>query len=85
MAWLQTLAEDVLRMTYSDIVVYVVIPLFGLLSGNRARTVDGLHRKYGPVVRLGPNELSFTSPAAVDTIHNQMSIWAREACSACEI
>lgn len=28
-----------------------------------------LHRKYGPVVRIGPNEVSISSPAALDIIY----------------
>lgn len=29
----------------------------------------GLHRKYGDVVRLGPNTLSFSSPSAIKVIY----------------
>ncbi|KAL1876832.1 hypothetical protein VTK73DRAFT_9134 [Phialemonium thermophilum] len=39
------------------------------LSGSRARTVDRLHKKYGPVVRLAPNELSFSSLECVKPIY----------------
>ncbi|KAK5659655.1 hypothetical protein OQA88_863 [Cercophora sp. LCS_1] len=35
------------------------------LSGHRAATVAALHKRYGPIVRLGPTELSFTSRSAV--------------------
>lgn len=43
--------------------------LFVDLSGNRALTVHALHRKYGPVVRLAPNELSFAQKDAVKPIY----------------
>ncbi|KAK1985953.1 cytochrome P450 [Colletotrichum cereale] len=33
------------------------------------RHAKTLHDKYGPVVRVGPNELSFTSPEALDEIY----------------
>jgi cytochrome P450 len=39
------------------------------MSGNRARTVDALHKKYGPVVRLAPNELSFCCREAIRPIY----------------
>ncbi|GAB1319337.1 hypothetical protein MFIFM68171_09547 [Madurella fahalii] len=39
------------------------------LSGYRGRTVDALHRKYGPIVRLAPNEVSFSCKEAVKSIY----------------
>lgn len=33
------------------------------------RSHIALHRKYGPVVRLGPNTLSFSDPEALKTIY----------------
>jgi hypothetical protein len=39
------------------------------LSGARAATVDALHKKYGPVVRLAPNELSFSSVECIKPIY----------------
>lgn len=33
------------------------------------RTHIALHKKYGPVVRLGPNTLSFSDPEALKTIY----------------
>ncbi|KAH8169572.1 cytochrome p450 domain-containing protein [Sarocladium implicatum] len=39
------------------------------LRANRTLYVHSLHQKYGPVVRIGPNELSFTSWAAVKEIY----------------
>ena len=43
--------------------------LFVDLSGYRARTVHALHKKYGPVVRLSPNELSFAGKDAAKSIY----------------
>lgn len=43
------------------------------LSGHRAATVDALHKKHGPVVRLAPNELSFAGKEAVKTIYGSNS------------
>lgn len=39
------------------------------MSGSRGRTVDALHKKYGPVVRLSPNEISFSSVPCIKTIY----------------
>ena len=38
--------------------------LWGLLRGRWPFDAHQLHMKYGPVVRLMPNEVSFTSPQA---------------------
>lgn len=43
--------------------------LFVDLSGFRGRTVDALHKKYGPVVRLAPNELSFSALPCIKAIY----------------
>lgn len=37
--------------------------------GTRTRTLHALHKRYGPVVRVGPREVSFNSTAAVRTIY----------------
>jgi cytochrome P450 len=39
------------------------------LAGNKASTVDALHKKYGPVVRVAPNELVFSSVEAIKPIY----------------
>jgi hypothetical protein len=39
------------------------------LRANRTRYIHGLHRRYGPVVRIAPGEVSFTSWAAVKEIY----------------
>jgi hypothetical protein len=43
------------------------------LSGHRSTTIHKLHKKYGPVVRLAPNELSFDSPQALKEIYSANS------------
>lgn len=37
--------------------------------GTRTRTINKLHDKYGPVVRVGPNEIAFNSLSALKTIY----------------
>jgi cytochrome P450 len=39
------------------------------LSGYRSETVHKLHERYGPVVQLGPSELSFSNMQAVNDIY----------------
>ncbi|KZL67040.1 cytochrome p450 [Colletotrichum incanum] len=39
------------------------------LRANRTRYIHGLHQKYGPVVRIAPNEVCFTSYEAVKEIY----------------
>jgi hypothetical protein len=43
--------------------------MFKEFSGCRRRFVHDLHKKYGSVVRLGPNEVSFASAEAVKEIY----------------
>lgn len=38
-------------------------------TSNRRESIHNLHRSYGPVVRLGPNEVSFTSLDAIKEIY----------------
>jgi cytochrome P450 len=46
-------------------------------KGTRTRTIHQLHQKYGPVIRVGPNELSFNSLAALKTIYGAGSGFER--------
>jgi len=46
-------------------------------GGHRAATVDALHRKYGKIVRLGPNELSFTGAEAMQKIYGAGSSFSK--------
>lgn len=39
------------------------------LNANRRGYIHDLHVQYGPVVRIGPNEVSFSSPEAVREIY----------------
>ncbi|EON67623.1 hypothetical protein W97_06766 [Coniosporium apollinis CBS 100218] len=43
--------------------------LFIELAGKRTTTVHALHKRYGPVVCIAPNELSFNTIDAVETIY----------------
>ncbi|KAL9120574.1 MAG: hypothetical protein Q9187_002869 [Circinaria calcarea] len=38
-------------------------------AGIQFRTISSVHQKHGPVVRLGPNEISVNSPAGLRTIY----------------
>ena len=38
-------------------------------TSNRRPYIHELHQKYGPIVRLGPNEVSFTSLEAIKEIY----------------
>ncbi|TVY83671.1 putative sterigmatocystin biosynthesis P450 monooxygenase [Lachnellula suecica] len=46
-------------------------------KGTRTRTIHQLHQKYGSVVRIGPNELSFNSLTALKTIYGAGSGFER--------
>jgi len=46
-------------------------------SGDRTRTIHKLHQKYGPAVRIGPNELSLNSLTAMKTIYGAGSGFER--------
>lgn len=46
--------------------IWLIIQEF---AGNRRLYIHELHKKYGPVVRLGPNEVSFISADAVKEIY----------------
>lgn len=39
------------------------------LVAQRTMTIHKLHEKYGPVVQIGPNELSFSSMESIDSIY----------------
>jgi len=46
-------------------------------GGKRSETIDALHRKYGKVVRVGPNELSFTGTEAMQKIYGAGSAFSK--------
>ena len=43
------------------------------ILGYRAAFIDRAHRKYGPVVRIAPDELSFNDPSLIKEIYGQGS------------
>ena len=45
--------------------------------GSRTRTINVLHRKYGPAVRIGPNEVTFNSTPALRAIYGAGSGFER--------
>ncbi|KAG8163047.1 hypothetical protein KVR01_007525 [Diaporthe batatas] len=45
--------------------------------GRRTRTIAQLHSRYGPAVRVGPNEVSFNSLSALKTIYGPGSRFGR--------
>jgi hypothetical protein len=46
-------------------------------NGTRTRKIHSLHAEYGPVVRIGPNEVSFNSISALRTIYGAGSGFQR--------
>lgn len=48
-------------------------------KGTRTRKLNELHAKYGPAVRVGPNEVSFNSISALRTIYGAGSGFERTA------
>ena len=45
--------------------------------GTRTRRMQTLHEKYGPVVRIGPNEVSFNSLSALLTLYGAGTVFQR--------
>lgn len=45
----------------------------------RTSHIHALHQRYGPTVRIGPNEVSFTSPVAVKQIYNRTGEFEKSA------
>jgi cytochrome P450 len=43
------------------------------MSGQRAKTIESLHLKHGPVVQIGPTEVSFNSIPAIDILYGSQS------------
>ncbi|EKG14889.1 Cytochrome P450 [Macrophomina phaseolina MS6] len=46
-------------------------------TGRRTRTIHALHAQYGPVIRIGPNEVHFNSLSALRTIYGPGSGFGR--------
>ncbi|KAI0161033.1 cytochrome P450 [Hypoxylon sp. FL1284] len=49
-----------------------------LLSGSKARYVHSLHEKYGPIVRLGPNEVDVSDVNGAREIHKVRSKYIKD-------
>lgn len=47
------------------------------LQSRRTRTIHALHQRYGPVVRIGPNEIHFNSLSALKKIYGPGSPYGR--------
>lgn len=72
---------------YADPANYIPGPfLFGLTKwrlafedwkGTRTQTIDKLHKEYGPIIRIGPNEIHFNSLRALKTIYGAGSKYGR--------
>lgn len=43
--------------------------LYSVWKGDHHRTEIALHKKYGPLVRIGPNHVSVSDPSAVSIIY----------------
>ena len=52
---------------------------YGNLQGRKSHRIHAAHLKYGPVIRVAPNELSFSSPAAVRDIYTNDAFVKEEA------
>ncbi|OAQ59226.2 benzoate 4-monooxygenase cytochrome P450 [Pochonia chlamydosporia 170] len=50
---------------------------YHVLKLNSHLVVDELHRKYGPVVRIGPNLLSLSDPSLIKTIYKFENDWEK--------
>lgn len=47
------------------------------LAGLRTLTIHQLHQKYGPVVRVGPHEVSFADQESVNEIYSQQTVFMK--------
>lgn len=52
---------------------------YGNLKGSKSHRIHAAHQRYGPVVRVAPNELSFSSPDAVRDIYTSDAFVKEEA------
>jgi cytochrome P450 len=46
-------------------------------AGDRTQTIHKLHQKYGPVVRIGPREVSFSDRNVIKDIYGQTSVYLK--------
>ena len=68
------------------------IPRFGwVLTGNAHEVNTGLHKKYGKLVRFGPNMVSVSDPAEIPHIYGfngkfiKVRMWQRESPAPCRM
>jgi len=54
--------------------------IFVDFAGNRTSTIHKLHQKYGPAVRVGPNEVSFSDIGSVKEIYGQQTPFMKAPC-----
>ncbi|OQO05753.1 hypothetical protein B0A48_09847 [Cryoendolithus antarcticus] len=47
------------------------------LAGFRTTVIHKLHLRYGPTVRIGPQEVSFASAEAINTIYGQQTVFMK--------
>lgn len=50
----------------------------GNFHGCKSERIHVAHQHYGPIIRVGPNELSFAVPAAVQEIYNNNDVFVKE-------
>jgi cytochrome P450 len=50
---------------------------YWMRQGEYTLFVDKLHKKYGKLVRLGPNYVSVSDPAAVSTVYGTNPVWIK--------
>lgn len=55
--------------------------LFAIYKGNFELTNIELHKKYGPIVRIAPNEFSIDDYEAAKTIYGNESAFVKVCCS----
>ncbi|KAF1355576.1 cytochrome P450 [Delphinella strobiligena] len=46
-------------------------------KGTRTQTINNLHKRYGPIIRIAPNEIHFNSLSALKTIYGAGSKYGR--------
>ncbi|KAB5576281.1 cytochrome protein [Coniochaeta sp. 2T2.1] len=51
--------------------------LYHISQGNFHVVLERLHRRYGPVVRIGPNVLDLDSPEVIKTVFNTKGDWKK--------
>ena len=47
------------------------------LAGNRTSTIHRLHQKYGPSVRIGPQEVSYSNPQMIKELYGQQTAFMK--------